>query len=46
MQGNELEFAPCYHKACDTLDLIDPKSMQIAGAAALSLINTLNATTK
>lgn len=46
MKGDELEFAPCYHKACDTIDLIDPKSMQIAGAAALSLINTLNASSQ
>ncbi|WP_122899617.1 M20/M25/M40 family metallo-hydrolase [Acinetobacter sp. B51(2017)] len=46
MKGDELEFAPCYHKACDTLDLIDPKSMQIAGEAALSLVTMLNATSK
>lgn len=43
MKGDELEFAPCYHKACDNIDLIDPKSMQLAGEAVGYVIAQLNA---
>ncbi|OTG91056.1 M20/M25/M40 family metallo-hydrolase [Acinetobacter sp. ANC 3813] len=42
MKGDELEFAPCYHKACDTLDGIDPKSLQIAADAVTYLFGVLN----
>jgi aminopeptidase S len=39
---DELEFAPCYHQACDTLEQIDPKSLQIAGEAVVHLLNSLD----
>lgn len=42
MKGDELEFAPCYHKACDTIESIDPKSMQMAAEAVQYLIQVLN----
>ena len=42
MKGDELEFAPCYHRACDTLDLIDPQSLQWAGEAVIDLLSHLN----
>ncbi|WP_038344036.1 M20/M25/M40 family metallo-hydrolase [Acinetobacter sp. A47] len=41
MKGDELEFAPCYHKACDTIEQVDPKSMQLAGDAVIHLLHTL-----
>ncbi|AOA58871.1 M20/M25/M40 family metallo-hydrolase [Acinetobacter larvae] len=43
LQGDELEFAPCYHKACDTLELIDPESMKLAGEALMHLLRSLDA---
>lgn len=43
MKGNELEFAPCYHKACDTIDQVDPKSLVVASNAVLYLIQEINA---
>ena len=36
------EFAPCYHKKCDTLEHIDPKSLQIAGDAVTYLLDSLS----
>ncbi len=42
MKGDELEFAPCYHKACDTIDQVDPKSLQLAYDAVKDLIQHLN----
>lgn len=42
MKGNELEFAPCYHKACDRIDLIDPSSMQLAANCIQSVIEFLS----
>lgn len=42
LKGNELEFAPCYHKACDSIDLIDPNSMRLAAEAIVYLLNQLN----
>ena len=42
MNGDELEFAPCYHKKCDTLEYVDPKSLQIAGDAVTYLLNSLS----
>jgi aminopeptidase S len=42
LKGEELEFAPCYHKACDTMQHVDPKSMQLAGEATQYLIKVLN----
>lgn len=41
MKGNVLEFAPCYHQACDTIDKVDPKSLQLAADAVLHLIQEL-----
>ncbi|QIO05542.1 M20/M25/M40 family metallo-hydrolase [Acinetobacter shaoyimingii] len=38
MKGNELYFAPCYHQACDTIDLVDPKSLKLAGEALNDLL--------
>ncbi|WP_332604878.1 M20/M25/M40 family metallo-hydrolase [Acinetobacter sp. ESBL14] len=42
MKGDELEFAPCYHKACDTIEQVDPKSMQLAGDAVIHLLTVLD----
>lgn len=42
MKGDELEFAPCYHKACDTIEQVDPKSMQLAGDAVIHLLTSLD----
>ncbi|ANF83142.1 aminopeptidase [Acinetobacter sp. NCu2D-2] len=42
MKGDELEFAPCYHKACDTIELIDPKSLQLSLEAVKDLMDHLN----
>lgn len=42
MKGDELEFAPCYHKACDTIEHVDVKSMQLADQAVLYLLQQLN----
>lgn len=42
MNGDELEFAPCYHKKCDTIDQVDPESLQIAGDAVVYLLNSLS----
>lgn len=42
MKGDELEFAPCYHKACDTVDLIDAKSLQLSYDAVKDLVTQLN----
>lgn len=42
LKGNELEFAPCYHKACDTPEQIDPNSLSLAGEAVLHLLKTLD----
>lgn len=38
MHGDVLEFAPCYHQACDKSDLVDPTSIQLAAEATLDLI--------
>jgi aminopeptidase S len=43
MKGNVLEFAPCYHQACDTLKHIDEKSLNIAREAVLTLIAAVEA---
>ncbi|WEI17916.1 M20/M25/M40 family metallo-hydrolase [Acinetobacter proteolyticus] len=42
MKGDELEFAPCYHKACDTIEQVDLKSMQLAGDAVIHLLKFLD----
>lgn len=42
MKGDVLEFAPCYHQSCDTIERVDPASLQIASEAVLSLLNYLN----
>ena len=41
MKGDELEFAPCYHQACDTIEKVDPKSLDLAGDAVLYLLSEL-----
>ena len=41
MQGDELEFIPCYHKSCDRIDKVDAKSMQLAAHAVLHLLNSI-----
>ncbi|WP_298143866.1 M28 family peptidase [uncultured Acinetobacter sp.] len=38
IKGDVLEFAPCYHQACDDLSHIDPASLQLAYEAVLKLI--------
>lgn len=44
LKGDELEFAPCYHKACDTIDQVDPASLQLASDAVLYLLNSFEGT--
>ena len=34
-----LDFAPCYHQACDTIEHVDPQSLKIASDAIIYLIN-------
>jgi aminopeptidase S len=41
VKGTVLEFAPCYHQACDTVKHIDPKSLQLAAQAVQYLIDDL-----
>ena len=42
LKGDVLEFAPCYHKACDTIEQVDPKSLEMAGEGLIYLINHIN----
>ena len=42
LKGDELEFAPCYHKACDTINQVDPQSLLIASNAIVHLINEID----
>lgn len=42
MKGDVLEFAPCYHQACDTLEQVDPASLQLASEAVLDILQYLN----
>lgn len=42
MKGNVLEFAPCYHQACDTVDLVDPQSLALSSEAIVHLLKILN----
>lgn len=41
LNGDELEFAPCYHKECDKIDIVDTNSLTLAGKAVLHLIQDL-----
>lgn len=41
MNGNVLEFAPCYHQACDDLAQVDKASLQLAQDAILTLIGAI-----
>ena len=41
-ENSELLFAPCYHQSCDTLEHIDPHSLELASGAVLNLIDHLN----
>lgn len=43
LKGNVLEFAPCYHRHCDTIDKVDPASLKIASDALLHLLKKLEA---
>lgn len=38
---DEGEFAPCYHQACDTIQHVDPKSLQLVGDAVIHLLNNI-----
>ena len=42
MKGDELEFAPCYHKACDTIDGVDVNSLNLALNVLQHLLSDLN----
>lgn len=42
MKGDVLEFAPCYHQACDTIDQVDPQSLAMAGEAVIYLLKQIN----
>lgn len=44
MKGNVLEFAPCYHQACDTLEGIEPKSLNLAIDAIQGLVQHIQTT--
>lgn len=41
MKGDVLEFAPCYHQACDTIEQVDPQSLGLVGEAVIELLKTL-----
>ena len=41
MNGNVLEFAPCYHQACDNLTHVDEASLQLAQDAIFTLIGAI-----
>lgn len=41
LKGDVLEFAPCYHQACDTTDWVDPNSLKLASEAILNLLSYL-----
>lgn len=41
LKGDVLEFAPCYHQACDTIDQIDPESLDLAYEAVVHLLSYL-----
>lgn len=41
MKGDVLEFAPCYHQACDTIEQVDPQSLGLVGEAVLDLLKKL-----
>lgn len=43
LKGDILEFAPCYHRHCDTIDKVDPASLKIASDALLHLLKKLEA---
>ncbi|OTG86493.1 hypothetical protein B9T31_08370 [Acinetobacter sp. ANC 4558] len=34
-------FAPCYHRICDTIDLIDSRTLELSGQALIHLIQTI-----
>lgn len=42
MQGDVLEFAPCYHQACDTIDWVDPASLELSAQAVVYLLNRIS----
>lgn len=42
MKGDVLEFAPCYHQSCDTIEQVDPQSLTLAADAVLHLLDFLN----
>lgn len=42
MKGDVLEFAPCYHQTCDTLEQVDQASLQLASEAVLDMLQYLN----
>lgn len=41
LKGDVLEFAPCYHQACDTTEWVDPNSLKLASEAILNLLSYL-----
>nr|WP_227865928.1 M20/M25/M40 family metallo-hydrolase [Acinetobacter cumulans] len=41
LKGDVLEFAPCYHQECDSIDLVDPASLSLASEAVLHLMQSL-----
>lgn len=43
MRGDILDFAPCYHQACDTIDKVSTKSLKLTGEATLNLLQKLDA---
>lgn len=43
LKGDVLEFAPCYHQACDRVDLIDPQSLKMSAQAIMDLVQYLAA---
>ena len=43
LKGSVLEFAPCYHQGCDTLEHVDDKVLKIARGAVLTLIAAVEA---
>lgn len=42
LKDDVLEFAPCYHQACDTLDQVDPKSLTLASEMVWHLLSSID----
>ena len=42
MKGDVLEFSPCYLRASDSINQLDPQSLKIVAEAVVHLLKTLD----